>query len=152
MSKLKKEQFMNFLFPFNFKIKKITIINFLSEIYANYHKRCNKIFDSYSFQELMQLPMIVCNKMYSTFISNISEQMSVEMFYINIYNLFFGDIDDKMSMMFDILDFDGDGAIIYEDVFLILSHLHLIEYTHNTIQCLEIIIYNFFYNKNKIYK
>ena len=152
MSKLKKEQFMNYLFPYNFKIKKITIINFLSEIYANYHKRCNKIFDSYSFQELMQLPMIVCNKMYTTFISKINEQMSVEIFYTNIYNLFFGDIDDKMSMMFDILDFDGDGAIIYEDVFLILSHLHLIEYSHNTIECLEIIISNFFDNKNKVYK
>jgi hypothetical protein len=100
----------------------------------------------------MQLPMIVCNKMYTTFISKINEQMSVEIFYTNIYDLFFGDIDDKMSMMFDILDFDGDGAIIYEDVFLILSHLHLIEYSHNTIECLEIIITNFFDNKNKIYK
>ena len=152
MSKLKKENFINFLFPYKFNIKKNTIINFLSEIYANYYKRCNKIFDSYSFQELMQLPMIVCNKMYTTFISKINEQMSVEIFYTNIYNLFFGDIDDKMSMMFDILDFDGDGAIIYEDVFLILSHLHLIEYSHNTIECLEIIITNFFDNKNKIYK
>ena len=152
MSKLRKDKFINFLFPYNFQFKKTTIINFLSEIYANYHKRCNKIFDSYTFQELIQLPMIVCNKMYSTFTSKNNTQMSVDEFSTNIYNLFLGDIDDKMSMMFDLLDFDGDGAIIYEDVFLILSHLHLIEYNYNTIDCLEIIISNFFDNKNKIDK
>ena len=45
--------------------------------------------------------------------------MSIDEFSNHIYNLFFGDIDDKMSMMFDIFDFDGDGSIIQEDVFLI---------------------------------
>ena len=152
MSKIRKENFMNFLFPYKLKFQKTIIINFLSEIYANYYKRCNKVFDSYTFQELMKLPMIVCNKMYSIFSSGKNEQMTVDQFSTNIFNLFFGDLDDKMSMMFDILDFDGDGAIIYEDVFLILSHLHLIEYNHNTIECLEMIISNFFENKNKIDK
>ena len=152
MSKLRKDKFLNFLFPFYFQFRKTTIINFLSEIYANYHKRSNKIFDSYTFQELMQLPMIVCDKMFSTFTSKNNTQMSIDEFSTNIYNLFLGDIDDKMSMMFDLLDFDGDGAIIYDDVFLILSHLHLIEYNNDTIELLEIIISNFFDNKNKIVK
>ena len=152
MSKIKIENFINFLFPYKMQIRKTIIINFLSEIYANYHKRCNKVFDSYAFQELMKLPMIVCNKMYSIFCSGMNNQMSVEQFSTNICNLFFGDIDDKMSMMFDLLDFNGDGSIIYEDVFLILSHLHLIEYNNNTIECLEMIISNFFENKNKINK
>ena len=152
MSKLRKENFINFLFPFKYQIKKTTIINFLSEIYANYHKRCNKIFDSYSFQELMQLPMIVCNKMFQTFTSKDNTQMNVDEFSINIFNLFFGDIDDKMSMIFDLLDFDGDGAIIYEDVFLILSHLHLMEFNYNSIYYIEEIISIFFDNKTKIEK
>jgi Ca2+-binding EF-hand superfamily protein len=90
--------------------------------------------------------------MYSIFCSGMNNQMTVEQFSTNICNLFFGDIDDKMSMMFDLLDFNGDGSIIYEDVFLILSHLHLIEYNNNTIECLEMIISNFFENKNKINK
>ena len=152
MSNLRKENFINFLFPFKYQIKKTTIINFLSEIYANYHKRCNKIFDSYSFQELMQLPMIVCNKMFQTFTSKDNNQMNVDEFSINIFNLFFGDIDDKMSMIFDLLDFDGDGAIIYEDVFLILSHLHLMEFNYNSIYYIEEIISIFFDNKTKIEK
>ena len=152
MSILRKDNFMNYLFPFKFKTKKACIITFLSEIYANYHKRCNKIFDSYSFQELMQLPMIVCDKMFKTFTPKNNQQISVDEFSTNIYNLFFGDIDDKMSMIFDILDFDGDGAIIYEDVFLILSHLHLLEFKYNTIYYIEEIISIFFDNKTKIEK
>ena len=126
--KIRKENFINLLYPCKFKCSKTLIINFLSEIYANYYKRCNKIFDEYSFQELMQIPMIISNKLFSTFTSYKSTILSVDSFTSNIYTLFFGDLDDKMSMMFDIFDFDGDGSIIYDDVFLILSHMHLIEY------------------------
>ena len=152
-SKKKIENFKNLLLPYKFQINKVIIINYLSEIYANYHKRCNKVFDSYSFQELMQLPMIVSNKIFSTFVSKENRnQMTIDEFSNNIYNLFFGDIDDKMSMMFDIYDFDGDGEILYDDVFLILSHFHLLEYSSDTIECIEIIITNFFDNKEKINK
>ena len=150
--KLRKENFMNLLLPYRFQFKKVIIINYLSEIYANYHKRCNKVFDSYSYQELMQLPMIVCNKIFTSFKAKENDQMSIDEFSNHIYNLFYGDIDDKMSMMFDIFDFDDDGSIIQEDVFLILSHFHLIEYNLDTIDCIEIIISNFFENKKKIEK
>ena len=150
--KLRKENFMNLLLPYRFQFKKVIIINYLSEIYANYYKRCNKVFDSYSYQELMQLPMIVCNKIFTSFKAKENDQMSIDEFSNHIYNLFYGDIDDKMSMMFDIFDFDDDGSIIQEDVFLILSHFHLIEYNLDTIDCIEIIISNFFENKKKIEK
>ena len=143
---------MNFLNPFKFKCNKILIINFLSEIYSNYFKRCGSIFDEYSFQELLDLPMVVCNKMYSAFTLFQSKSMTVDIFSTNLYTLFFGDIEDKMSMMFDIFDFDGDGFIIYEDVFLILSHMHLIEYNIDTIEHLDNIILNFFEKKTKINK
>ena len=49
-----------------------------------------------------------------------------------------------MSIIFDLLDFDGDGNIAQEDVFLILSHLHFIDNTTETIPLLEKIITNFF--------
>ena len=96
--------------------------------------------------------MIVCNKMFKTFTSKDNPQMNVDEFSTNIFNLFFGDFDDKMSMIFDLLDFDGDGAIIYEDVFLILSHLHLMEFNYNSIYYIEEIISIFFDNKTKIEK
>ena len=146
------ENFIIYLYPFRFKCNKILIINFLSEIYSNYYKRCGTIFDEYTFQELLDLPMIVCNKMYSAFTLFQNKSMTVDIFSANLYTLFFGDIEDKMSMMFDIFDFDGDGFIIYEDVFLILSHMHLIEYTIDTIEFLDNVILNFFEKKNKINK
>ena len=149
---MKKENFINLLYPFKFKYNKILINNFLSEIYSDYYKRCNKIFDEYSFQELLDLPMIVCNKIYSAFTIFNNKYMSVDCFSTNIFSLFFGDIEDKMSMMFDIFDFDADGFIIYEDVFLILSHMHLIEYNLDSIEYLESIISNFFEKKKKINK
>ena len=152
MLKIKKENFINFLYPFRFKCNKILIINFLSEIYSNYFKRCGAIFDEYSFQELLDLPMIICNKMYSSFTLFQNKQMTVDIFSTNIYTLFFGDIEDKISMAFDIFDFDGDGFIIYEDVFLILSHMHLIEYGIDTVEYLDNVILNFFEKKNKINK
>ena len=150
--KIRKKNFINLLYPYKFKCSKILIINFLSEVYANYYKRCNKIFDEYSFQELIEMPMIISNKLFSTFTSYNKIKLTVDKFSSNIYTLLFGDIDDKMSMMFDIFDFDGDGSIIFEDVFLILSHMHLIDYTLETIELLENIILNFFDNKNKIDK
>ena len=150
--KIRKENFINSLYPLKFKFNKVLIINFFSEIFANYYKRCNQIFDEYSFQELLQFPMIVCNKLYSTFTSYNTQKFTVDIFSTNIYTLLFGDIDDKMSMMFDVFDFDGDGFIIYEDVFLILSHMHLIEYSIDTIDALENVILNFFDNKKKIQK
>ena len=152
MLKIKKENFINLLYPFNFKCNKILITNFLSEIYSNYYKRCDKIFDRFSFQELLDLPMIVCNKIYSAFTLYQDRNMALDEFSTNIYTLFFGDIEDKMSMAFDIFDFDGDGSIIYEDVFLILSHMHLIDYKTDTIEYLENIILSFFDKKNKIDK
>ena len=151
--KLRKENFLSFLYPFKCQYKKTLIINYFSEIYANYYKRSNKLFDSYAFQELMQLPMIVSEKLYSTFTSNKNNKiMNIEEFSGSLYTLLFGDMDDKMSMIFDILDFDKDGVILYDDAFLLLSHLHLIENTSDTIEYIEIILHNFFENKTKIDK
>ena len=82
--KYRKENFLNLLYPYKFKCSKTLIINFLSEIYSNYFKRCYKIFDEYSLQEQIQLPMIVSNKIYSIFKSDKSNQLSVELFSSNI--------------------------------------------------------------------
>ena len=66
--------------------------------------------------------------------------MTYQEFSSGLYDLLFGDIDDKMSIVFDVLDFDGDGIITLEDVFLILSHFHLIDNTTETIPILEKLI------------
>ena len=153
ITKKKKENFIRFLFPFQFSHNKGTIMSFLSDIFVNFQKRSNNNFDTYTFQELMALPMIVSDKLYYTFTSHQEKQLTYQEFSSGIYDLLFGDIDDKMSIVFDLLDFDGDGVITIEDVFLILSHFHLIDNTTETIPILEKLITNFFgNNKHKLDK
>jgi hypothetical protein len=153
ITKKKKENFIKYLYPFQFSHNKGTIMSFLSDIFVNFQKRSNNNFDTYTFQELIGLPMIVSDKLYFTFTSHQEKQLTYQEFSSGIYDLLFGDIDDKMSIVFDLLDFDGDGVITIEDVFLILSHFHLIDNTTETIHILEKLISNFFgNNKHKLDK
>ena len=153
ITKKKKENFIKYLHPFQFSHNKGTIMSFLSDIFVNFQKRSNNNFDTYTFQELIGLPMIVSDKLYYTFTSHQEKQLTYQEFSSGIYDLLFGDIDDKMSIVFDLLDFDGDGVITIEDVFLILSHFHLIDNTTETIPILEKLISNFFgTNKHKLDK
>ena len=142
----KKENFMRYLYPFQFSHNKGTIVSFLSDVFVNFQKRSNNNFDTYTFQELIGLPMIVSDKLYLTFTSHQDKQLNYQEFSSGIYDLLFGDLDDKMSIIFDLLDFDGDGNIALEDVSLILSHLHFIDNTTETIPLLEKLISNFFGN------
>jgi len=149
----KKENFMRYLYPFQFNHNKGTIVSFLSDVFVNFQKRSNNNFDTYTFQELIGLPMIVSDKLYYTFTSHQEKQLSYQEFSSGIYDLLFGDLDDKMSIIFDLLDFNGDGNITFEDVSLILSHLHFIDNTTETISHLEKLISNFFgTNKYKLDK
>ena len=152
-SKTKKENFLKYLFPFQFTHNRGTIVSFFSDIFVNFQKRANNHFDTYTFQELIGIPMIVSDKLYYTFTMHQEKQLTYQEFSSGLYDLLFGDIDDKMSIVFDLLDFDGDGAINSEDVFLILSHFHLIDNTTETIHLIEKIITNFFgINKYKLDK
>ena len=153
MTAKKKETFMKYLYPFQFSHNKGTIVSFLSDVFVNFQKRSNNNFDTYTFQELIGLPMIVSDKLYYTFTSHQEKQLNYQEFSSGIYDLLFGDLDDKMSIIFDLLDFDGDGNIASEDVFLILSHMHFIDNTMDTIPLLEKMISNFFGpNKYKLDK
>ena len=152
-SKARKESFLKYLFPFQFIHNRGTVVSFLSDIFVNFQKRSNNNFDTYTFQELIGIPMIVSDKLYYTFTMHQEKLLTYQEFSSGLFDLLFGDIDDKMSIVFDLLDFDGDGVITLEDVFLILSHFHLIDNTTDTIHLIEKLITNFFgVNKYKLDK
>ena len=152
-SKSRKENFIRYLFPFQFRHNRGTVVSFLSDIFVNFQKRSNNNFDTYTFQELIGIPMIISDKLYYTFTMHQEKQLTYQEFSSGLYDLFFGDLDDKMSIVFDLLDFDGDGVILADDVFLILSHFHLIENTTESIHLIEKLISNFFgTNKYKLDK
>ena len=142
----------NYLYPFKFTNNKTLIINFLNEVYANIYKRCNNNFDSYTFQEVINLPMIISDKIFYTLTEHQSEKISLNRFSTGIYDLFFDYIDNKVKLIFDILDFDNDKIINKYDVFLLLSHFHLIENTTNLINLIENIINETFKDSNILSK
>ena len=49
----------HYLYSFKFTNNKTLIVNFLTEVYANIYYRCNNNFDLYTFQEVINLPMII---------------------------------------------------------------------------------------------
>ena len=142
----------NYLYPFKFTNNKTLIINFLNEVYANIYKRCNNNFDSYTFQEVINLPMIISDKIFYTLTEHQSEKISLNRFSTGIYDLFFDYIDNKVKLIFDIFDFDNDKIINKYDVFLLLSHFHLIENTTNLINLIENIINETFKDSNILSK
>ena len=133
----------NYLYPYKFTNNKTIIVNFLTEIYANIYKRCNSVFDSYTFNEVINLPMIISDKIFSA-LTGEEKTLTLDDFSQGIYEVFFAPIEDKAQFSFDVYDFNKDNIIEKEDVFLILAHFHLIENTTNSIQYLEDVIDNFF--------
>ena len=49
--------------------------------------------------------MIVSDKLYYTFTMHQEKQLTYQEFSSGLYDLLFGDLDDKMSIIFDLLDF-----------------------------------------------
>ena len=137
----------NYLYPYKFPNNKTLIVNFLTEIYANIYKRCNSIFDSYTFQEVINLPMIISDKIYNALTTE-EKKLNLDDFSKGIYEMFFASIEEKALFIFDVFDFNKDNFIEKEDVFLLLAHFHLIENTTNTINYLEEVIDNFFGYRN----
>ena len=137
----------NYLYPYKFPNNKTLIVNFLTEIYANIYKRCNSIFDSYTFQEVINLPMIISDKIYNALTTE-EKKLNLDDFSQGIYEMFFASIEEKALFIFDVFDFNKDNFIEKDDVFLLLAHFHLIENTTNTIIYLEEVIDNFFGYRN----
>ena len=139
----------NYLYPYKFTNNKTIIVNFLTEIYANIYKRCNSVFDSYTFNEVINLPMIISDKIFSA-LTGEEKQLTLDDFSQGIYEIFFAPIEDKAQFVFDVFDFNKNNYIQKDDVFLILAHFHLIENTTNSIYFLEDVINNFFGNNSSI--
>ncbi len=143
------EYIKSYLYPYNFTNNKTIIVNFLTEIYANIYKRSNSIFDSYTFNEVINLPMIISDKIFNA-LTGKEKKLTLSDFSQGIYEIFFAPIEDKAQFVFKVFDFDDDKYIEKNDVFLILAHFHLIENTTFTIYYLEDVIDHFFGEKNRI--
>lgn len=133
----------NLLTP-SVNLHKSLIINFLSEVYSTIFKRSNRTFNSYTFQEYIKLPMIISDKIYNSFTNHEKSLISLSQFTNGLYYLLYEEFEKKVDNCFRILDFVNNSVIYSSDVFIILSHFHLIENTNDTFPYLENVIENFF--------
>lgn len=125
-------------------LNKSLIINFLSEVYSTIFKRSNRTFNSYTFQEYIKLPMFISDKIYNSFTNNEKSLISESQFTNGLYCLLYEEFEKKVENCFRILDFTNSSVIYSSDVFIIMSHFHLIENTNETFSYLEKVIEHFF--------
>ena len=123
---------------------KTIITAFLTDLYTDIFQRSNRIVNTYTFQELTQLPMIINEKLYLSLTNHAKCFITLPQFSNGIYTLLYDDLDNKLLNTFKIYDFNNDTIIHKNDVYLILSHFHLIENPSTTLHVLEDIINNFF--------
>ena len=114
--------------------KKIIITSFLKEIFTNISKRSNYNVNTYTFQEILNIPTIISDKIYFVLNEHNRKVITSAQFSSGLYNLLYSNIEQKFNMGFEIFDFDNDGYVMRDDVFLILSHFHLIQNTSDTIK------------------
>ena len=143
------DKIIKYLTP-TFTSRKSSIVNFLREIYVNVSKRSNNNMNTYSFQEILNIPMIISDKIYFALNEHSNKMITQTQFSNGLYQMLYNDLLYKLRLSFEILDFDNDGTITKDDTFLILSHFHLIQNSNNTINNLEKLIDNFFLNDESL--
>ena len=135
-----------------FPAKKSTIVSFLKEIYTNVSKRSNHNMNTYTFQEITNIPMIISDKIYFVLNEHTRKIISLTQFANGLYQLIYSDILYKIRIAFEVFDFDNDNTVTKDDTFLILSHFHFIQNTSDNIALLEKLINEFFMNEKSLTK
>jgi len=88
---------------------------------SNKKKGISKI----TFLEYIKLPVFIAEKLFQSFDLDNDNFLSIKEFVENLTNLYLGDFNDTIKIIFNILDFDKDGVIIKGDVKILLSYLPL---------------------------
>ena len=100
----------------SFHAKKTSIVNFLREVYSNISKRSNNNMNTYTFQEILQIPMIISDKIYFALNEHTNKMITHTQFSNGIYQLLYNDLLYKFKLAFEIFDFDNDGSVTKDNL------------------------------------
>ena len=99
---------------------------YLREIFKDLSSRSDKkSIGKMTFYDYFKMPIFLSEKLFSAFDKDNDGLLSMEEFVKGIQDLYTGDFDKTVSIIFRMLDFDKDGFIQKEDVKLLLSYLPL---------------------------
>ena len=138
--------------------KQITLTNkcdinifksFLGEIYTSVTKRTKKEMDLFLFNEILSLPLFITEKIYKVFTNN-SLIISKNNFIDGLSLLFYGNKNEQIELLFQILDYTSLTKINHDDTKLFFIYLHSIYHTNRTQKYLTDIIDSFFEIEKKI--
>jgi len=136
------------------------IKNFLKLIYESLNEFSNNKLDMYTFFQITNVPLIICQKLFikafkTHKIENLKESnfncLSCEEFTDGFYKLFFGTIQEKIDLICNLCSFDNKNVYL-NDVKLLLLHFHMRLFYDDSEKLIINIIDNFFKKRKKITK
>lgn len=107
--------------------------DFLKDIYVDITSRKEENehlgkMSKISFENFMDLPLIVTEKIFKTLDRGSKEYLDIDDFVDGLFNLYAGPIEERIKLVFEIFDSQNFGSAMKEDVILLLSYLHQTEY------------------------
>ena len=105
------------------------LTTYLKEVFKDLSDRADsnkkKGISKVTFLEYMKLPILIAEKLFSSFDTDNDGFLNVNEFVENLTNLYTGDYNTTIRAVFALLDFDKDGLITKGDVKVLLSYLPL---------------------------
>ena len=131
---------------------------FLKFFIFSLKKLCRGKIDIYTLNQITYLPLIVCQKLIISFLNKNSSvnlenadllKLDSNTFIDNFYIIYFGSNYEKIKIISKFLSFDGK-FIYYDDVKLLLLHLHMRLFYDKTENKILSILNNFFNGLDKM--
>ena len=78
-----------------------------------------------SFTHYLNLPLFLSEKIFQSIKKCLKNKLNKREFIIFFFKLYYGTLEERLKLFFDILDFDKDNIIRFEDVQLFSYHMQL---------------------------
>ena len=140
----------------NMKVQKKTLEIFLKELYRDLLRRSdgelngNKI-NKITFQESLSMPLIISERLFYAFTKNKYTNNITREQYINGFcNLYSEDLECRLEIISNVIDFDLDGVLSIDDLTMLLMHFYIIHNDMSTFKEVRDIIYKDLTPKKRI--
>ena len=131
----------------NMKVQKKTLEIFLKELYRDLLRRSdgelngNKI-NKITFQESLSMPLIISERLFYSFTNNkYTNDITREQYINGFCNLYSEDLESRLEIISNVIDFDLDGVLSIDDLTMLLMHFYIVDNDMSTFKEVRDIIY-----------
>ncbi len=140
----------------NMKVQKKTLEIFLKELYRDLLRRSdgelngNKI-NKITFQESLSMPLIISERLFYSFTNNkYTNDITREQYINGFCNLYSEDLESRLEIISNVIDFDLDGVLSIDDLTMLLMHFYIVDNDMSTFKEVRDIIYQDLTPKKRI--